>query len=525
MTQRRKPFSIAVSAVLLSNLAVPLSWNRPAGAATSAYCQLSPNEVQRKESLRQAALSGRQEAIQSYFAVLAEHARAVSECRSRTWPQTQAIWLRLYPCDARPGEIDRVLDQIVNKGYNQVYLEVFYDGQVLLPAADNPTVWPSVLRTPGYEKFDMLSKALNKGRARGLKMYAWLFSLNLGYTYSQRPDRQQTLARNGQGQTSVTVAQEAGIDDRVGDANHVFVDPYSPQVRQDYSTMVNAILRRQPQGMLFDYIRYLRGVGPASVVTRVQDLWIYGEASQQALLQRAQNQQGRDLIQRYLSKGFVNANDLQAVFKQYPGEKEPLWQGRTPLNPPTTTATVINNRGTAVAAKPPAGKPDVPPAPIRPSLSTLQKELWQLSVAHATQGIIDFLAMASGPAQRMGLPAGAVFFPDGNRPVNQGGFDSRLQPWDRFPANIEFHAMSYGNCGNMSCILPQVQRVTSLAPAGAQIIPAIAGGWGQAVKNRPSLEVQMQAIRAAAPQINAISHFSYSWQEPKDDHDRRSCRI
>jgi hypothetical protein len=35
----------------------------------------------------------------------------------------------------------------------------------------------------------------------------------------------------------------------------------------------------EPDGVLFDYVRYPRGVGGYSVVDRVDDLWIYGQAS------------------------------------------------------------------------------------------------------------------------------------------------------------------------------------------------------------------------------------------------------
>ena len=78
-------------------------------------------------------------------------AQQLSQCRRQTWPQSQAIWLRLYPCDALDGVVEELLDRIVSRGYNEVYLEVFYNGQVLLPAAQNPTAWPAVIRTPGQE--------------------------------------------------------------------------------------------------------------------------------------------------------------------------------------------------------------------------------------------------------------------------------------------------------------------------------------------------------------------------------------
>ncbi|XZN89456.1 MAG: family 10 glycosylhydrolase [Microcoleus sp.] len=546
--QRQRRFLSAVTAVFTCSFICPILGeiieNKPAVAQSSAYCQFSKEQVNEKEDLRRAALSGKPESQQAYFSVLNKHAREIAECRQKNWPQTQAVWLRLYPCDVRAGELDRVLDKVVNKGYNQVYIEVFYDGQVLLPVADNPTTWPSVLRNRGYEKYDLLENAIAKGKQRGLKVYAWLFTMNFGYTYAQREDRQQALAKNGQNQTTLTVVQDGGINDDFGEVpgNQAFVDPYSPQARQDYSLLVNQVLKRRPQGMLFDYIRYLRGVGPASVVTKVKDLWIYGPASQQVLLQRANNQQGRDLIQRYLTKGFINVSDVQAVVKQYPTEKEPLWQGRipqpiaTPTPTPTPPPKKANSRGLTAAKVPDNGKPNVPnptpkptpkptPTPKLPDTGTLQKDLWKLSVAHAVQGVLEFLGMAIQPAQRMGIPVGAVFFPNGNQTINLGGFDSRLQPWDRFAASVEFHAMSYGNCGDVSCIVPQVQRTVSLAPPGAKIIPAIAGDWGKSLKNRPSLEVQMQAIRSATPQINAVSHFSFGWQEPEDERARQTCRL
>ncbi len=544
--QKQRRFLTTTSAVLISSFISQFTWlfveNQPVVAQTSAYCQLSKEQVNQKEDLRRAALSGKPESQQAYFAVLNKHARESAECRQKTWPQTQAVWLRLYPCDVRAGELDRVFDKVVNKGYNQVYIEVFYDGQVLLPAADNPTAWPSVVRNRGYEKYDLLENAIAKGKQRGLKVYAWLFTMNFGYTYAQRQDRQQALAKNGQNQTSLTVVQDAGINDDSGEVpgNQAFIDPYNPQARQDYSLLVNQVLKRRPQGMLFDYIRYLRGVGPASVATKVKDLWIYGPASQQALLQRANNQQGRDLIQRYLTKGFINVADVQAVVKQYPTEKEPLWQGRIPKPiatqkpTPTPPPKKINFIASTVDPNPtnsqptistPTPKPTPKPTPILPDIGTLQKDLWKLSVAHAVQGVLEFFSMAIQPAQKMGIPVGGVFFPNGNQTINQGGFDSRLQPWDKFPASVEFHAMSYGNCGDVSCIVPQVQRTVSIAPPGAKIIPAIAGDWGKPLKNRPSLEIQMQAIRSATPQINAVSHFSFGWQEPEDERARQTCRL
>ncbi len=495
----RKCFQISSLGAILFSLAVNSFLWFPAKvqAQTDIYCRLSPEAIAEKENLRQAVLGGNKDAEKQYQNIHIQHSREVGNCRLRNWPRTQGIWLRIYPCDARPGEIDRILDKIVNQGYNQVYIEAFYDGQVLLPAANNPTVWPSVLRVPGYENVDLLADSLRKAKERGLRAYGWVFTMNFGYTYSQLPNRQQALARNGRGQTTLEVIPDnVSLHNQLGASHafHTFVDPYSPEARQDYAVMVKEVLKRQPQGVLFDYVRYLRGVGPDSVADEVRDLWIYGEASRNVLLQRAKNEGGKELIRRFLDKGYVTSGDIYAV--SYRGT--PRWQSF--FSPSGNGRLPKGGSGTQV---------------------------WELSVAHAAQGILDFLQVASKPVQQKGLSAGAVFFPGGNRRVRNNGFDSRLQPWDQFPSWMEWHPMSYGACGDRdpSCIVSKVERVVSMASDGVKIIPAIAGIWGQPFKNRPSLEMQMQAIRRATPQINGISHFSYGWQHIEETRERKSCRL
>jgi hypothetical protein len=474
-----------VTALLTSSSLASQCWFvQTAQAQTPGYCWLPNEAIAQKQTLLIGTIKGDSDSENRYRALIKQHAEFLRQCRERTWPNVQAIWLRLYPCDARAGAIDEILDRLVSRGYNQVNVEVFSDSQVLLPTSDNPTPWSSLIRTPGTERLDLLAQIIQKGRERGLRVYAWMFAMNFGYTYSLRPERQGVIARNGRGQTSLDV---------VKDGAQLFIDPYNEQAKTDYYQLIQAILKRRPDGVLFDYIRYPRGEGNDSVAAKVQDLWIYSEAAKQALYNRASNNQGRYLIERYISQGSISASDVEAVKKLYPNEATPLWQGRTP----SSTDTV----------------------------SSLQGQLWQLSVAHAAQGVIDFLSLAALAAQRSGVKAGAVFFPDGNQAVGNGGYDSRLQAWDRFPASIEWHAMSYGVCGNTSCIENLVNRVVERTPAGTQVTPAFAGTWGQSVSNRPPLEVQMQALRQTQPQINSVSHFAYSWQDSVYDRDRKFCQL
>ena len=462
------------------------------------FCRVSAAEVQRKETLRIKAQESPQ-TRSAYQAIVEEQGRWLQACRQSQWPKQQAMWLRLYPCDVQDDRLAKVLDQVVSAGYNQVFLEVFYDGRVLLPQAENVTAWPSVVTTPGYENVDLMAKTIAAGRERGLEVHAWLFTLNFGYSYSERSDRSAVIARNGRNQSSLDLLQGE---------TQVFIDPYHPLAQSDYIQLLDLVLQRKPDGFLFDYVRYPRGTGSASVVSQVKDLLIYSPAAQSALLKRALNNKGRELIDRFLKKGFVSVGDLDQVNKQYPQEGEPLWQGRSvpPPQPPNSQP------------------PNSQPIPAAQQQARIQQELWLLGVAHAHRGVLDFLEMAIQTVRSQNLRAGAVFFPGGNQMVGQSGFDARLQPWNQFSPTIAWNPMSYAACGRTDCILAEIQRVLSQAPNGTFIQPVLAGAWNTG-GDRPSLEEQMTAIQRSFPQVNAVSHFAYSWQYPQDDRERKFCRL
>ena len=481
---------LLTSILALTSLLSP--WGIKAGeAATGPYCQFIPEEVEAKEKLLKASLENSKVAGEHYAAIVQKHTQMLQLCRSQTWPEEQAIWLRLYPCDASPGAIDYVLDRIVNLGYNKIHLEVFYDSQVLLPSNENSSPWSSVVSSPGRENVDLLQQTIDKAHQRGLKVYAWLFTMNFGYTYAQRSDRQSALARNGTGQNSLTFVQ---------DRAQAFIDPYSPQARADYYNLVQAVLKRQPDGILFDYVRYPRGIGGQSYVHNVRDLWIYSESSLNALYNRASNKKGLAVIKKYIDTGNITTSDLEAIDRQFPKQAHAKWQGRR---------NFLDNKET-----------------IESRLDLLQQDLWLFSVAHAAQGIIDFLTSAARPALNKNLPAGAVFFPDANRLVGTTAFDSRLQAWDKFPTDLEWHPMAYAVCEDKTdCITEQVETVLETAPQATKVIPALAGAWGEVYRQHPPLEAQIEALRKATPQINSISHFSYAWQEPERDRQRKSCNF
>lgn len=475
------------------------SQSTPGLAGFPPYCQQSLEEIAQKDRDRKAAFSQDPEGIARYEQIVARHAQYIQACRNQNPIKTEGIWLRLYPCDVTPGNLDEILDRIVSRGYNQVFVETFFNGKVLLPAASNRTAWRSMVDTPGQENFDLLAEVIRKGRLRGLKVVSWMFALNVGVDYINSPGKAGIIARNGRGENTIEVNRATRDLNNTFNPDEAFADPYHPTLRQDYLFMVQELLKYRPDGMVFDYIRYPKGRGPKSIADDLGDLWIFGEAAQLGLIQRGTNSKGRELITRYLREQRITDQDVAEVDRLYPQEAEPQWHARITLPGENQLSLLERTRH-------------------------LQSELWRLALGHAMQGVVDFVTLVSEPVQRSGLPAGAVFFPDGNQTAGRG-YDSRLQMWDRFPESIERYPMSYGTCGQADCIVNQVQRVFNMTRNSAIIKPVLAGIWQQPHTGRPPLDVQMQALQRSFPGLSSISHFAYSWQEPESDRDRKFCRV
>jgi hypothetical protein len=470
-------------------------------------CAVTPIEIGRKNDLRKASLKD-PTAAQLYQAIVQRHQAQLQSCRDRTWPQTQAVWLRLYANDAKPGVLEDVLDRIVNRGYNQVFVEVFYDGRVLLPVADNPTPWKSVTEEAVKAgevsaEHDIWAETVKLGQERGLKVYGWAFTLNFGYGYSELGDRQAVLARNGKNETSIANSQfdpkaVAGGKAFYLDAyepDHLFIDPYHPQAQADLTNAVKAFMKAQPDGMLFDYVRYPTTFGEDTLISNVKQLWIYGNASRQALLNGLPNPATKQIMSVYLDNGEVTADDVIEAEAKYSNLLIP-------------------------------GAPALMPSDPQKSAAIAESLLWQIAVNHAYQGVVKFLNTVTLPLQQdaqANMAIGTVFFPGGNRQSGQT-YDARMQPWHLFPPTMQRHPMTYAICDDGVCVAKQVQQVVKASSPNTLVCPVLAGTWGQKFGGHPSLETQMQAIAAVnkPAQVNCISHFVYAWMEPESDKERKA---
>jgi len=152
--------------ILPKNITVVVSTNFLAAIAAQStfaqvgeYCQFDREAIATKENLRAAVFqdtskSANLDATKEYQAIVKEHRQALKNCRQKSWLKTQGIWLRLYPCDLLSGKLDEVMDRIVNKGYNQVFIEVLSDGKILLPQSENVTAWNSLVLSEKYKNGD-----------------------------------------------------------------------------------------------------------------------------------------------------------------------------------------------------------------------------------------------------------------------------------------------------------------------------------------------------------------------------------
>jgi len=124
----------------------------------------------RERNLTSVGTKGNKEAekLQNAFK---EDAEQLRQCRSRTWPETQAIW-RACTHVTFPGALDNIMDRLVNRGYNQVYIEVLRRSSAFACLAN---LFGLPLSGAWGENTDLLAQAIQRGRERGLKVYAWMF--------------------------------------------------------------------------------------------------------------------------------------------------------------------------------------------------------------------------------------------------------------------------------------------------------------------------------------------------------------
>jgi len=164
-----------------------------------------------------------------------------------------------------PASVDRVVDQAQAAGFNALFVQVrgrgdaFYDSRLVLRS-------PLLAGQP--KDFDPLARLLERARARGLQVHAWInvlltahfTPLPAGHVIQQHPEWlmvPRNVARDALAPKArlVSLVREAGRLDP--DVEGFYLSPSAPGVGDHLEAVVRELVRGYPlDGLHFDFIRY-----------------------------------------------------------------------------------------------------------------------------------------------------------------------------------------------------------------------------------------------------------------------------
>ncbi|MNR87107.1 hypothetical protein D3C72_179690 [compost metagenome] len=155
----------------------------------------------------------------------------------------KGLWIRPYRGDLSGLHVLEVLDNAQAMGITEVYVEAFQNGKLHYksPSGVFPLATPATSTAPEVELLKVYSR---EARRRGMKVYAWLHTLNFGQAYGEaNPDQ---LVRDGFGRTSGASEKQSWR-----------VSPSHPEVRRRLNLMAWELASSGiVDGIQLDYIRY-----------------------------------------------------------------------------------------------------------------------------------------------------------------------------------------------------------------------------------------------------------------------------
>ena len=217
-----------------------------------------------------------------YEALITKHRLDLTACRNRSATKLYGLRLQLPP-QANAQTIAALVDDAVDQGYNQIFVEVVNaEGLVLLPAADLPRPWlPQPVdqnltppNQPNADKLDTPSPAANNPVSQVTP------SLDLW-------------------QTVIAAGQKRGV--QVHGVVSLTIDPYDP-FAPSLKELLPQLIKRQPTSLIFD----LQVTKPLGNGSRLQ------------LLSKLPDARLQPLLQKFFAQGNLTADDITAVENQAP---------------------------------------------------------------------------------------------------------------------------------------------------------------------------------------------------------------
>ena len=181
-------------------------------------------------------------------------------------PEMRGLWV-VRTALISPEAVDHAVEQAHEAGFNALFVQVRGRGDAFY---DSRIVGRSVLLAGKPSEFDPLRRLVDRARARGLQVHAWvnvLLSAHFGqplpadHVLSRHPEWvmvPRTVARaalSASPRALLSLVREGGRGD--ADAEGYYLSPSAPGVPEHLEEVVREILRAYPvQGLHLDFIRY-----------------------------------------------------------------------------------------------------------------------------------------------------------------------------------------------------------------------------------------------------------------------------
>jgi len=174
--------------------------------------------------------------------------------------ELKGVWIR--PVYYTKKDIIQVLDNLVNIGINNVFLETYYHGKTIFPSRTMEK-YGFIRQYEDFTGFDPLKIWINEAHKRGIKVHVWFQTYYVGntppetnplYILSQRPDWANRQKKS---------ADDEKIPYSVSEHNGYFIDPANSEVQTFlYELICEIVNRYKPDGINLDYIRYPQSLTP-----------------------------------------------------------------------------------------------------------------------------------------------------------------------------------------------------------------------------------------------------------------------
>lgn len=205
----------------------------------------------------------------------------------------RGLWIRPYLGDLSGLNVLEVLDNAQSMGITEIYVETFHAGKLHYKSPSG--LFPLATKLANGQTAadpELLKVYSREARRRGMKVYAWLHTLNFGQAYGEAHPEQ--LVRDGFGRYSGATEGQSWR-----------VSPSHPEVRRRLNLMAWELASSgMVDGIQLDYIRYPVRLKEGDIDSSAdpRNFWGYSESQMQTFFSE-NPAYDTDAMRTYLTTG------------------------------------------------------------------------------------------------------------------------------------------------------------------------------------------------------------------------------